>query len=464
MPKGFLAWHPDVHRRFGERLFFFLLALKPYRHQAFTDALHKLLDEFGVSVKKNHEGYCSYELLGDLDFLLRVWLPADQEVRFIEQAHARLPNLSKLIQLSVQSVVWDWRFLKPPAEKDVESLAPSTVIAQQSAQRPEDCEDVTKLGLAKWVREAVPNENQPDPFKAFISLKPPDKFEETQLKWLREELVTLITESDKIDDCTFYVGIGFTWLLVKVVAGSFSSLSQLVSRIGTEFGAVGLSSSTYAVTVRRAEGDSIAVRAPSDGPEFGSEILKFIPALRGPCTAPKDVRVAVADFIRDTVLVADLKEDDKTPLRELLAAVLMDEEDAAIQPLFLPTINREREVRGRLLHLVQAHDGKLDWLIRFSKDVKQEFKTPDTIALGFALLAANEKLKELAPGAVGNSSISEEEIKRVTKVRNMLMHGARFHLAKDWQLLATHLLTLYRIRDVFIPALDECLRQLAQSV
>src|SRR6185295_17331642 len=113
---------PEIHERFRERLFFFLLALKPYREGAFRERLQELLRDCGVSTQNGHEGYCSYEVLGDFDHLLRVWLPVAGEVDFIAKARARLPNLKAILPFSVHQIKLDWRFPKPPDPDFVKNL------------------------------------------------------------------------------------------------------------------------------------------------------------------------------------------------------------------------------------------------------------------------------------------------------------------------------------------------------
>jgi len=468
MSKGFLAWHPQVHQRFGERLFFFLLALKPYRQRAFVEALRELLKAFGVSVEHGHEGYCSYELLGDLDHLIRVWLPADQDVKFLEQARAQLPNLSTILQFSVHDVVEDWRFAKKEGEAETQfqqklkDLTTASVLDCQSAAAPDKCQHVIADGLAFWVRE-IADEKASHPIKAFISLKPPENVTEDQRIFIQEVLVSRIKSSTGIGRCTFYSGIGFTRMLAKVVSDDFLALSQVVSQIGNEYGGLGVSSSTYAATLRVAEGDAIAPNALREGPVFSSQALRFAPALNATSPAAQELRTPVAEFIQKKVIPAKLKPEDELSMKELLNAVLIDNEDAALQPLFLPTIITEREVRLRLLRLVNITDGNLKWLFDFAHSKSQSLKSADTIPLGLALLAAREKMRLVQPLGTAEPPLDERELRRTTEIRNRLMHGGRIHLAEEWSALAEHLLVLYRIRDTFIPALDECLRQAEPS-
>lgn len=72
-PRELLLWHPALHvRRDGCRLSFWRLAFPaPYERDRTFDTLHRLYDRFKI------ESYVEYELLGDWDVLLRLWLPTE---------------------------------------------------------------------------------------------------------------------------------------------------------------------------------------------------------------------------------------------------------------------------------------------------------------------------------------------------------------------------------------------------
>src|SRR4051812_13345687 len=66
-----MQWHPEVHRKWArEELFFWLFEFgTSYELPDVIEELTRSLDEGGVA------GYAGYELLGNYDIMLRVWLP-----------------------------------------------------------------------------------------------------------------------------------------------------------------------------------------------------------------------------------------------------------------------------------------------------------------------------------------------------------------------------------------------------
>ena len=477
MSSGFLAWHPSVHQRFGERLFFFLLALKSYREHVLLAKLRQLLSEFGVCVDQGHEGFCSYEVLGEFDHLLRVWLPPDKDAEFARRARELLP-VDMVLQFSVQSVVFDWRFPKSPELVKVRELHREQAVRAQRGTDETASIVERHEGLAFWVETSAPSRKKQkseavsdDAFKAFICLKAPPNAVDMQLEYFEEQLVNLFVgyqnDTKGIRNFTFYKGVGFTWLLAKLVPSNFNSLVGLLNRISTQFGGLGLTTSTYAAARRFAEGDSIHEKAHTLAQDITVQVEQVCPALRDhEATTGEEgdpLRRSVRQFIEAEVLPAKLDETEREKIGKLLEAVLWGDSELAVQTLFLPTIQTERDVRSRLLQVAgRNHESAgIKGLIGFLETQKQEVKSPDTIPLGAVLLGAREQVRHFLPDLEDVTQLADAEIRQLTKIRNLLMHGADVKLATQWQEMARHMLLLFRVRKSFVSALDACLRKLA---
>jgi len=73
-----VVWHPNVHRYFGEQLYYLLIQMSEYvptrkssggtQTKTALDKIHDLLEKCGA------HGHCIYEVFGDVDILVRVWL------------------------------------------------------------------------------------------------------------------------------------------------------------------------------------------------------------------------------------------------------------------------------------------------------------------------------------------------------------------------------------------------------
>ena len=99
-----IVWHPLVHQRFAEELYFFLLSAKPFYEKNIFEDLDELMNDFGV------EGYCAYRIFGQYDILLRVWLPSARGPQFLDKATERIGNLQAITPFHVTSLRDRWRF------------------------------------------------------------------------------------------------------------------------------------------------------------------------------------------------------------------------------------------------------------------------------------------------------------------------------------------------------------------
>ncbi len=172
MPEGFLAWHPKVHEHFGERLFFFLLAIKSHRDATIREKLIELFKSCDVPTEPESEGFYSYSLLGDFDYLLRVWLPPEKDVLFMKTARSLLhPEI--ILQFSVQEVVMDWRFDHAPADADIDDLDFAQITYLQQGNDPEQLANAHAACLACWVDDDTAAETKAmrDPIKRHSSRK-----------------------------------------------------------------------------------------------------------------------------------------------------------------------------------------------------------------------------------------------------------------------------------------------------
>jgi len=105
-----LQWHPAVHEADGKESlhYFFLQFSTNFEWELLGDQLRGVLDEHGVS------SYALYELMGDFDMLLRVWLPtsAAGAFRAALQDHLKGFSMSRDVQYSVDLVLRHWPFAR----------------------------------------------------------------------------------------------------------------------------------------------------------------------------------------------------------------------------------------------------------------------------------------------------------------------------------------------------------------
>ena len=458
MPTGFLAWHPKIHERFGERLFFFLLAMKSGRDETLPDKIRELLERCNVPTSTDAAGYCSYALLGDFDHLLRVWLPPDMDIKFLELARTLLkPDI--ILQFSVQRVVMDWRFAAPPAPADIDDLDLAEVDAAQKGMDNERALLAKAKRQAYWVTDKpLPEEGvTTDPVKAFICLRAPGYATDVFLDALQSQIISHLQTAPRIMRCTVHRGVGFTWLLAKIVAADFAALADLLTELGKRFSGLGLSTSTYAVTTAFVEGDSIRTSG-----NVVERVFQFWPALRHheakDADGLKRLR-AVRTFVEDKILDVKLEGREREIMRNMLEAVLAGNTDHANEFLISPTIRMEREVRARVLALVSRQPGGIKEALEFLRQQHQEVKSPDTMSLGASLILARREIEKQLPQSPVPKQFPPKAIGKAVERRNRIMHGSPIDLDVEWQEMAEYLLFLFQMQPAFATALDACLHK-----
>lgn len=119
-----LLWHPAVHTLFNEHLHYFALRFSAYQ-RAHLDSLKQRLDDAGIS------GYCAYEVLGEYDVVLRVWLTAGLLSR-IDRILNELPSLLSFPYFRTIEQR-HWGFAPSPDEASLSTL-PNQVEAMREAQ------------------------------------------------------------------------------------------------------------------------------------------------------------------------------------------------------------------------------------------------------------------------------------------------------------------------------------------
>ncbi|HEX6602043.1 MAG TPA: hypothetical protein VF030_05325 [Solirubrobacterales bacterium] len=114
-----LQWHPRVHETVGgETLhYWFLSFTSNFEWERLRGELRQVLDEHGVL------SYALYELMGDYDIVLRVWLPTGTGSKFEVSLQERLAmfSLARADRYNVVKVIRHWPFNAEGAG-DIDSL------------------------------------------------------------------------------------------------------------------------------------------------------------------------------------------------------------------------------------------------------------------------------------------------------------------------------------------------------
>src|SRR6476469_6843106 len=95
-------WHPAVHTRFGETLYFFLLRVKRHYCGSVPDQVKSILEGAGV------DAACEYTLYGHWDALIRVWLTSASRLRLLEELAKPESNIEEAPDYTVTQIRYLW--------------------------------------------------------------------------------------------------------------------------------------------------------------------------------------------------------------------------------------------------------------------------------------------------------------------------------------------------------------------
>ena len=201
-PRELLLWHPALHvSRDGCRLSFWRLAFPaPYERDRTFDTLHKLYEDFNI------ESYVEYELLGDWDVLLRLWLPSGLDYSELDAALSGafgLRNIdyflgrevlhqSERVDYSIDDSALEHPQVELINQYNDEQIAAYLRGTPTPEQRPQDAQsleeqkllkpvDLSRRGIRMLITFTHPN----------ISLSPPTR------EWVKNQLLEVCKEIDR---------------------------------------------------------------------------------------------------------------------------------------------------------------------------------------------------------------------------------------------------------------------------
>lgn len=342
-------WHPGVHTRFGEKLYFYLLRLKsPLRANEVEGRIRNLLDAADV------KHACEYAVYGDWDVLIRVWLSPSWKKQFLSALN-RADDTSTVRAFEANELRYLW------AGSSADLLAPEPEVEARIAENLGEirnyAEGETKVDAA--TREALTNAGLllprsqtegADPVKFYICLK---IYGDLSRAAEVDRVLTALDNAGLSERATLYSGIGsFADHLVKCVAHTYSEVMTLNASLSEALQDLDMRPMTLLVANSRArESDNIndvARLTAEDDVVLG--LLKLDaggPALLAglPPAQRQALHALVEDVYRRSVDDLQLREK----LRDLLRASLENNFD---------------EVRNTLVFLLDLEAFLTDYLVK----------------------------------------------------------------------------------------------------
>jgi hypothetical protein len=222
-------WHPAVHTRFGETLYFFLLRVKRHYRGSVADQVQSILNGAGVSAA------CEYTLYGHWDALIRVWLTSASRLRLLEELEKPESNIEEAPDYTVTQIRYLWsenggdlmsesRKMRPNVTERFGDIMTAVdefdrMLAPQLIQR------LTKAGLLV----ERPETTSDDPVKFYLCLETDPNLGQIAA---RNRILKALEAAGLTDRSSLYTGSGsFANYLIRCVADTYSEILQLTAAL-----------------------------------------------------------------------------------------------------------------------------------------------------------------------------------------------------------------------------------------
>lgn len=419
-----IVWHPKVHEHFQECLLFYLLRIHPYDRENFQKLIRKHLEEREISA------YCIYEVYGAHDIIIRLWLPEDLTARFdIELLEKTQLNIRQILtfRVSDQPYYWCWNDTNSPApmEVDLNTVIPDHVRAIRAGSDPKLKRELCKKNL---IREIRPEES----IKCFVAISYPETSTDAATERILDGVHRVLQEGFRkreIFRLSIYLGLGFSWAIVKMETRQFYDISQTTTKLWKELYAFGSHTHTHIVAGRNyVQNDDIseaAIRAVG-----GKDLVvnSFLPELyKQEVERSKSRRIE--DLVRSKIIPIKLEPGERERIHDCLVAVIDNNQYRFVSALITTFGECEKYLRDNTHHFLNKVLQKRAISEIFRKVGIDKDKKRKLLALGdfLNIFAATIKKANIA---------KEEELHRgwqeAAKVRNSCVHG-EINLDRDWE-------------------------------
>jgi len=445
-----------VHEHFDEQLYYLLLSVKPLNERVFIDALKQLLNVYGVS------RFCFYQVYGNFDVLLRIWLPPRHFREFVRKATNALPNVQSLIHFLTEAKVLCSAFnVDEGTGHGGEKLPDLDVERVREAQNgdPQAMKEMADAGLLK-VKSAGEVADERRKIKVFVALSEPFAgIPLARRKLMVQEIKQTLGPRNQygFEKVTLLHGTGFCWVLAKFLCEDFQKLGTFVHEIAESYGGEGLATSTFLVASQEKviEGECVSGVALQAYGVGDRRVAGFLPELYRPgIVSPTTLEQgAIEDFVTKRILQPPkedaLDQEDSTALRDFFAAVIGDNREEAFVALYPRIVRTEGVLRRPIEPLAKSCEGNVPALLAYLQNSdKNTPKNLERLTLLDLLRSARWILERKLPDDpwVKANLSDDEQFKRISDCRNAVMHAKPFEPRSDWKSLAEAALKMFLLR------------------
>lgn len=425
------VWHPEVHQRLGETLYFFLVRLSPLNLREISSDLLEVLHA------KQLGGVRVFPIFGAYDLLIRAWLHPSVSNSFRELLELELKGSSRSINtFAVEQIDRAWYGPEQTIDRELlSSLDEDSIRAAQSG--------LDQPLLQKLIdNQIVLVKDQPSTedltFFIAISLEAANS---TILVEVVLDIRNYLREHREIKNSSVYRGYGFCSILFKGQVEKYFDVAKLPVWLSERFKAFGIRSETYLVQGRAPLLENEAIGEATLLGLRGRNLFaqSIVPELYERHYSERD---SIERFLLDEAFDKHLTQQNKKLVHDYLIGHLNEDPTQMAMAVFGFFISVENYMRKNYKEFLGRTSGRpLKELLQVAGI--EASKKPVSLGeiLRLCSLAARSTNSNGAP-------FSDEDWQDFIHLRNIVAHGGIDFLS-DWQeplrILLRH---LPRIREL----------------
>lgn len=242
-----LLWHPDLHAYYSEELYYIGLRFSGYNREV-IEAVKGDLSEFDL------KGTCAYEVFGEYDVLLRVWVPLGSFVRDVLPALDRYENLMTRHVMKV-SEAFHWPFPKKPSEAGIGELGGRTdtirKIQDNIRRKGKAHTEISQYVNAKLSYYGAIGKAESTKFFTSLNFQDRPNLSRAQERSIRTRLrrayEACLGDDGPVTNVSIYLGDGFAYAMIKGLVNTVQEARDFVLDITRDFDGLKPFTSTYMV-------------------------------------------------------------------------------------------------------------------------------------------------------------------------------------------------------------------------
>jgi hypothetical protein len=419
-------YHPEVHRRFGERLFYLLLSIRPF----YSDKVRKQLDDF--TKDKKITSYCYYEVFGDSDVLIRAWFhPEIEHAEISERITQSIEGVFHILPFEVNAIPEYWALdddSKLRGSKAFQLITSDNITKIQGKS-----EDFSKI-LNEWKSNHLLFElNQTENIKVFIFIRYLTILRKTREEHLNSSIINTIEdlrETKQGENFSIYKGTGFAQILIKaeVRKTKFFNINNLVMKLSELVAEYDAFTTTYICTSSDyIEKDLISGKSLTFFRGKDLAVAAIIPELYSDeniqdYNISRELTQEITHWVHDNILNKNLNTNDLNIVHSALVAIICKCDDDFFDSLLKPLRTFERHLYQNRDHFIHTRVGRKNIPELYRELGIEKSQDMRKLSLGESLNIYRTAIKINTKDETEKSFL--ESWDPIVEVRNDVAHGS----------------------------------------